>query len=133
MAENDKLSILKMIETGRITADEGLRLLEALEAPQREGQPRPGRHGREDLPEPKRVRIQVSELGTGRRRIDANLPMPLVDLALRLATRSARSINVAGRPIDPDEIWRAAHEGARGRVLNLEDDDENVKVEVFVE
>lgn len=129
--ENDKLSILKMIETGRVTADEGLRLLEALEAPKREDG---GRGARESARGPRRVRILVTELGSGRRRADANLPMPLVDLALRLAARGANSsIRIGGRPVDPEDILRAAHEGIRGRILDIIDDAENVKVEVFLE
>ncbi len=128
--ENEKLSILKMVESGRITAEEGLRLLAALEAPKR---PEGGRDSREVSRGPHHLRILVTELSSGRRRADANIPMPLVDLALRLAARSANSIRVAGRPIDPEEILRAAHEGSIGRVLGVTDDDENVKVEFFLE
>ncbi len=121
-----------MIETGRLTAEEGLRLLEALNAPKRE----PGGRGEAgQTREPNRVVIHVTELGTGRRRVQADLPMALVDLGLRALARSANrsTINIAGEPIDPEALRQAARSGARGRVLYLVDDQENVKVEVFLE
>lgn len=127
MVENEKLSILKMVASGRLTAEEGLRLLEALGPPKRqedEGGARPAR----------RLRVTVTELGTGRRRAQANLPMPLVDLALRFVARSAGSfVNVAGHRVDADTLLEAVHDGTPGRVLDLVDDRENVKLEVFLE
>lgn len=127
MAENEKLSILKMIESGRLTADEGLRLLEALDGPKREPGTRGGR-------EANRLRIMVTELGSGRRRAQANLPMALVDLALRLAARSAdNSLNIAGQRLDLAAVLEAMHSGTLGRILDIVDDRENVKVEVFLE
>lgn len=122
--DNQKLSILKMIESGRVTAEEGLKLLDVVDGPRRRPLSRDFR----------RVRILVSELGSGRRRAQANLPLSLVDLGLGLAARAAnRSISIAGRPIDAQDLRDAIRTGGPGRILEFSDDEENVRVEVFIE
>jgi len=122
--EREKLTILKMIEEGRVTAEEGLRLLEVLEGPERPSPPR----------EPRRLRLTVTELGTGRRRVQLNVPVSLVDLGLRVAARSAnRFMRVGGHQIDLEAVAAAIREGGVGRILDLTDEVENVRVEVFLE
>jgi len=122
--EQEKLAILKMIEKGRVTAEEGLRLLEVLEAPERPSPPR----------EPRRLRLTVTELRTGRRRVHLNVPVSLVDLGLRLAARTAnRFVRVGEHEIDPEAVAAAIREGGVGRILDLTDEVENVRVEVFLE
>ncbi len=127
--EDERLSILKMIETGRVTAEEGLRLLEALDAPRREAgerEPRPR--------EPRNVRVLVTDLASGRRLSQAAVPVALVELALRLATRGAsRSVSIGGKPVDAGLVLEAVRRGADGRILDLTNDEENVRVEVFLE
>ncbi len=126
MAKNERLSILKMIESGRLTAEEGLGLLEALDSP-RQGGPAGGAN------DSRRVRLVVTELGSGRRRAQLNVPVSLVDMVLRLTARVAGRPGPDGGGFDPRSIAAAVHKGSGGRILDLTDDIENVHLEVFVE
>jgi len=122
--DREKLSILKMIEEGRVTAEEGLRLLEALDTPRR-GPARPAA---------RRLRVRVSELGTGRTRAQVNIPLDLVDLGLRWAARSVnRRIRIGEIEIDPKRLSAAVRRGDVGRLLDYTDDDENARVEIILE
>lgn len=122
----EKLSILKMIASGRVTAEEGLRLLDALDGPRREAAPQPR--------EARRLRVVATDIATGRRRAQVNVPVGLADLVLRLATRYAcGSFRVAGEDIDPKTVLAAIHDGTLGCVLEATSPEEGVKVEVFVE
>jgi len=117
-----------MIQTGRVTAEEGLRLLDALDRPARSPSRGVGRS------QARRLKLLVSELGTGRRRTQINIPIALVELALRMAARSGnRTVRLAGREIDPETLFSAIRTGNHGLVLDLVDDEENIKVEVFLE
>jgi hypothetical protein len=124
MESDERLAILKMIEAGKVTAEEGLRLLEAL------GRSRRG----SARPDPRHLRLLVSELGTGRRRAQLNVPFSLVEIGLRLAARGmSRTVRLAGQEMDVESLAAAIRDGGPGRVLDLTDDVENVRVEVFVE
>jgi hypothetical protein len=127
MTDTERLSILKMIEAGRLTADEGIRLLDALDTSKREPGEKSGR-------EPQRLRVVVTELGSGRRRAQASVPLSLVEVGLRLAARGVTGVvRIAGQPVDPATILDAVRSGTQGRILDIVDDQENIKAEVFLE
>jgi len=123
--EEERLSILKMVEEGRVTAEEGLKLLNALDPPRR---------GEMRL-RARRLRVRVSELGSGRTRAEVNIPIELAELGLKLAARLLNRgvIRVGRRAVDPEELAQAVRHGELGRVLGYTDDDENARVEVFLE
>lgn len=120
---SEKLAILKMIEQGRVTAEEGARLLEALDAATREPPPQPLR----------RLRLLISELGSGRRRGEAIIPIPIIEFGLALALRGRRHLRLGRRELDPEVILSAVREGRPGRILEYTDDRENARVEAFLE
>ena len=122
--DDEKLSILKMIESGRVTAEEGHSLLAALDSPKREA----------SGSAPRRFRVLVTELGTGRRRANVQVPISLVDLVLRLTPRSAdRTVGIFNQRVEVETLLDAVRSGVVGRILDMSDDSENVRLEVFVE
>ena len=121
--KDERLQILKMIEDGTITADEGAKLLAALE----EGatktiQPPPGGQARW-------MRVRVTDLNTGRAKVNVNLPMGLVNVGVKMGARFAPEM----QDIDLDEIIEAIKDGAQGKIVEVEDEEDNERVQIYIE
>jgi hypothetical protein len=81
----ERMRILKMIQEGKITAEEGAKLLSAL------------RDSRKDIHPPSPpslrkgwLRVRVTDMRTGRTKVNVNLPMGLVDAGMNIATQFVR-------------------------------------------
>ena len=118
----ERLQVLKMIQSGHITADEGARLLEALEERPTE-KPRPGSRAKG----PSQFRIRVTDLETGRQKIDMRIPWGLINVGVNLGARFARE------EIKMDEFIAAVRAGDKGRVMKVVDEDDGELIEIFVE
>jgi len=123
MAPSDeRLRILKMIESGQVNAEEGAQLLEALgERPERGRAPARAR--------PNVLRVRVLDLNTHRQKVNVTIPINLVGVGLKLGARLAPL--VAGT--SAEEILRAIESGATGRIIDVQDLEEGERIEIFVE
>lgn len=117
----ERLRILKMIESGQVSAEEGSQLIEALGEPARE---RP----RASAP-PRTLRVRVTNLVTRRQTINVTIPVSLVGIGLKLGARLAPRMAEA----NIEEIMRAIDSGSLGRIFEMQDLDEGERVEIFVE
>ncbi|HZJ56844.1 MAG TPA: hypothetical protein VFD57_06630 [Clostridia bacterium] len=121
--------ILKMIEEGQITADEGERLIEAM--------------GTDNLGlseysaqtphnNPRFLKVRVAE--EGKNKVNVSIPISLVDVALKIGAKIGPKfvpeVEVL-QEIDFDELMQAIREGVRGKLVDI--DDGGNRVEVFVE
>ena len=121
--KEERMQILKMIEDGTITADEGAKLIAALEeGATRSEQTIPGGQARW-------MRIRVTDLNTGRAKVNVNLPMGLVNFGMRMGARFAPEME----DIDLDEIFQAIKDGAQGKIVEVEDEEDNERVQIFIE
>jgi hypothetical protein len=120
----ERLRVLKMIEEGKITAEQGAQLLEAMKGG--------GRQKKEDSSpaassQPRRLRIQVTDLATGQSKVNINMPWGLVSVGAKMGARFAPD------NIDIDELMTAIDAGAEGKVIDVVDQEDNERVEIFVE
>jgi len=83
--DEERLQILKMIEGGQITAEEGAKLLEALEEPSRAEARREGA--------PRWFRVRVTDLNTGKHKVNINLPFKLLDVGAKVGAKFARQLS----------------------------------------
>ena len=121
--KEERMQILKMIEDGTITADEGAKLLVALEeGATRNVQATPGGQARW-------MRIRVTDLNTGRAKVNVNLPMGLVSLGVKMGARFAPEME----EIDLDEVIQAIKDGAQGKIVEVEDEEDNERVQIYIE
>jgi len=121
--KEERMQILKMIEDGTITADEGAKLLAALEEGAGKGeQIAPGGQARW-------MRIRVTDLNTGRAKVNVNLPMGLVSLGVKMGARFAPEME----DIDLDEVIQAIKDGAQGKIVEVEDEEDNERVQIYIE
>lgn len=116
--------ILEMVRDGKITPEEAAKLLEALEASE-QPQTRANR--------PRTLRINVTDTATGRSRVNVNIPLNLVQVASRLGL----TLGVKHAPeladVDFDEIMAAIQNGAAGKIVDIEDEEDRQHVVVSVE
>jgi len=75
------------------------------------------------------LKIQVSDMSTGRRQVNITLPIGFVSLALGLAKR----FNPDMRDKDTDELVSLFKSGQRGMLIDVEDEDDNKKVQIFMD
>ena len=123
----ERMQILKMIEAKQITAEEGAKLLAALGEKDRQEsqkpQPSPSTTG-------KWFRVRVTDLRTGRRKVNVNIPLGLVDVGMKMGAKFAPA-GVEG--LDMDKIIAAIKSGGQGKVVDVEDEEDGEHVEVFIE
>jgi hypothetical protein len=118
----ERARILQMISEGKITAQEGARLLNALS-------------GASDAPQPpctgkaRWFRVRVTDIATGRTKVNVNLPLSLVKAGLKMGARFAPDME----ELDWEELTVAIQEGASGKIVEVEDSEDGERVEVYVE
>jgi len=122
VSADERMRILKMIADKQITAAEGARLLEALAAGDA-GSP----HG--EASRPRWLRVKVTDRHSGRVKLNVTIPVGLIDVGLKMGARFAPEI--AG--MDGNVIQSAIRDGVQGRVLSVDDADDNERVEIYVE
>lgn len=123
-AEAERMQILKMIEQGVISAQDGARLLGAID----EGaSPKEGSAGGA---KPRWFRVRVTDTRTGKRKVNVNIPFGLVSVGLRMGARFAPQVE----DIDLSEMLRQIEEeGLQGKIIDVEDEEEGEHVEIYVE
>ena len=118
----DRARILQMVSEGKITAEEGVKLLNALR-----GSTEPPQAARER--NPRWIRVRVTDMATERARVNVNLPFSLVKAATKLGAR----LSPGTEDLDWNELLAAIQEGASGKLVDVEDEEGGERVEVFVE
>jgi hypothetical protein len=119
----DRARILQMVSEGKIDASQGVELLNALKTSKAPDQP-PSDGG-----PAKWFRVRVTDMETGRTRVNVNIPFSLVQAGIKLGARF--SPEMAG--VEWEELMAAIHEGAMGKLVDVEDLESGEKVEVYVE
>ncbi len=116
--EEEKMRILKMIEEGKISAEEGAKLLQTIEEPaKKEGEKR-------------FLRIRVYEGNSEKPKVNVNIPFGLIKLATHFVPESARA-KMKEKEIDLDQIVQMIDTGAEGKLVDVEEEGE--RVEIFLE
>jgi hypothetical protein len=122
----ERMQILNMVAEGTISADEGARLLSALE---------PGPKKKEAVvsmtapSKPRWFRVRVTDLESGKAKVNVNLPMSLVDVGTRMGARFAPELE----DVDFEAIIEQIKSGAQGKIIEVEDSEGGERVEIYVE
>jgi hypothetical protein len=117
----ERLRVLQMIESGVVSAAEGATLLGQLVEN--------GAATSSDTPQekPRQFRVRVSDLQTGKIKINVNIPLDLVEVGLRMGARFVPE----WEPTAYAAILQAAHDGKTGQMVEEITDGE--KIEIIVE
>jgi hypothetical protein len=125
----ERMKILKMIEEGKITAEEGARLLAALRDARRgpgvPAAPRgPGAAGGARW-----LRIRVTDTNTGRSKASVQIPLALVDAGIKIGAHFAPEVE----GVDMTNVMQAVRSGVTGKIIDVTDEEDGEHVEIFVE
>ncbi len=128
----ERLKILKMIQEGKITAEQGMKLLEALGQTTRPGvQPL-----RPDLPPPpgasraaRWFRVRVTDMDTGRIRVNIRMPINVVTTGVKLGARFSPEVE----GLDMSQLMDAIRSGETGQIVDVIDEKDGEHIEVFLE
>lgn len=121
--------ILKMIEDGHITAEEGEKLIEALDEQKSEVSLY---HSQGSSSNPRFIKVRIAE--EGKNKVNVTIPISLVEVGLKIGAKIGPKFapeTEVLQEIDFEELMQAIREGARGKLVDIQDDDN--QVEVFVE
>jgi hypothetical protein len=125
----ERMKILKMVEEGKVSAEEGAKLLAALA----EGRKSPG-GGSSAGPggaagDARWFRVRVTDLSTGKPKVNVNIPMGLVNVGIKMGARFAPNLEAE----QMEAIAEALKSGAVGKIVDVTDEEDGERVEIFVE
>lgn len=121
----ERMQILNMVAEGIISADEGAKLLAALE-PEKQRDVRSTVSGPST---PRWFRVRVTDLETGKNKVNVNLPMSLVEVGTRMGARFAPELEGMGI----GDLIEQIKGGAQGKIIEVEDIEDGERVEIYVE
>ncbi len=120
----ERMKILKMIEDGKISAEEGAKLLGALSEGRRSvgaPNPRPGA--------PRWLRIRVTDINTGKSKASVQIPLTLVDAGMKIGAHFAPEVE----GVDMANVMEALRTGMTGKIIDVVDDKDGEHVEIYIE
>jgi hypothetical protein len=149
MSTQESLKILQMIEQGQISAEEGIRLLNASEgdATPEAAAPAPEPVIASAVPEPAPapdsaetpvsgaaplkgwLRVRVTDIATNRSKVSVNLPLGLMAAGMKIGSHFAPELN----NVNLAEVLSEIKSTAPGKIIDVMDDEDGEHVEIFVE
>lgn len=121
----ERRKVLQMVEEGKLSPEDGARLLSALGQVDESGEdvtpaatPGAGMNGRY-------FRVRVTNVITGKQKVTVNIPLGLVEFGLRFVPENDK--------FDPEMLRQAIRDGLTGRIVEVLDDEKGERVEIFIE
>jgi hypothetical protein len=124
----EKLMILKMLQEGKISAEEAAKLLESLDS----GGIKPKKPLDTDESQKaqgKFFRVLITDTDTGKARANIRIPLSVLGIGVKFGAQFAPQIG----GIEQEQIMDAIHNGQVGKILDVFDDDDGEHVEIFIE
>jgi hypothetical protein len=121
----ERMKILNMIREGKISAEEGAKLLSALgdtEKPSRMPSTR-------TTGEPRWFRVRVTDLVSGKTKVSVNIPFGLMEWGLQIGTQFAPEV----ADLDFEQLKEMLQSGVEGKVVDVIDEEDGEHVEIFIE
>ena len=121
-SSEERLKILKMVKEGKISPEEAARLLAAVSKAERRRASTPTTEGRW-------LRVRVTDMDSGKVAVNVNLPVGLVNVGLRMGARFVPEME----GVSMNELEEAIRRGVTGKIIDIVDEQERQRVEVYVE
>lgn len=120
----ERMKILKMIEEGKISAEDGTKLLAALSETRRPPAMSVSTQG------PARwLRIRVTDTVTGRSKASVQIPLGLIDAGMKIGAHFAPEVE----GVDMSNVMAALRAGMTGKIIDVVDEEDGEHVEIYVE
>jgi hypothetical protein len=119
----ERMRILQMVQEGQISAEEGASLLSAL------GGQQTSAYSTSSRPAARWLRVRVTDLGSGKNKVNVTIPMGLVNVGIKMGARFVPET----AEVDFKELAEQIQSGVQGKVLDVTDEEDGERVEIFVE
>jgi hypothetical protein len=126
-SSEERIRILKMIEDGVISAEDGIRLLDSIS--QSEKKEKENKAGDDSGRSARFFRVRVTDTKSGKARVNVRLPVSVLSAGMKMGARFSTEI----QGLDPTELMRFIREGTIGKIVDVYDDNDGEHVEVFLE
>jgi hypothetical protein len=132
-SSEERLKILRMIEEGKISVDQGMQLLESI-GPEKKAPPVAPRPAIPIAPpaSPRSARwfrVRVTDMDTGRVRVNIRMPINVVTTGFKLGARFSPEVE----GMDMTQLMDAIRAGETGQIVDVMDEKDGEHVEVFLE
>lgn len=125
--DSERLKVLKMVQEGKISADEAVKLLETLD----------NAGAQANIPEPdestkyagRYLVVHVTDLKTNKKRVNVRMPLNIVNVGLKMGVKFAPQM----KEVDAAELMSAIQSGGKGKIVDVEDLEDGEHVEIFIE
>jgi hypothetical protein len=122
----ERMKILKMIEEGKVSAEDGAKLLAALS----EGRRGPGGQSSARAAAAGHwLRIRVTDTVTGRSKASVQIPLGLIDAGMKIGAHFAPEVE----GVDMSYVMDALRSGMTGKIIDVVDEEDGEHVEIYVE
>jgi len=128
-SSEERLQVLQMIQNGKITAEEGVKLLESLEKGNPKSTSGETGHVEKKNSAPRWMRVVVTDLNTNKEKINIRLPANVVDAGYKMGARFGSSLQDSSS----DQILQALQVGETGKIIDVCDDDSCERVVISLE
>ncbi len=128
---SNRKEILDLLANGKISADEAAELL-AQTSPEAPLEPAAVKAGSEPAVNGKKptwFRVRVRNLETGQNKVTVNIPLRMLNFGLKLGRRFSPELE----GLDYDELTGMMSEMSAGMLVEVQDEEDNEHVQVYVE
>ena len=121
----ETMKILKMVEEKKISSEEAAKLLDALERSSRKDEPSQEKYG-------KTLRIKVFEGDLSKPKVNVNIPLTIVKFIGKLMPDRVKT-KLDEHKVSFEQIMEMVEKGETGKLVEVEDKEENERVEIYIE
>lgn len=125
----ERLRVLQLIQDGKLSAEEGIRLLESLDTAAQTAAGKPAGTPVASARGARWFRVRVTDTDTGKTRVNVRLPVNVLSAGMKMGARFSPEVE----GLDMDQLMGLIQAGATGQVLDVVDEQDGEHVEVFLE
>ncbi len=126
---NERLKILKLVQEGKISAEEGIELLDLVTDKNPKGKNADSSAGQTTRSNPQWFRVVVTDTDSGKTRVNVRLPVSLVNAGMKMGARFSPHVD----GLDRNQLLEFLNSGTTGKVVDVFDDEDGEHVEVYIE
>lgn len=115
----ERMKILKMLEEKKITSEQAAKLLDALGEPCATG-------------EGKFLKVKVWDMNKEKLKVNVTVPLSLVKWGMKFVPEKAQ-VKMREQNIDMESITEAIDKDLSGRIAEVDDEEKNQHIEVYIE
>jgi len=115
----EKMQILRMLEEGKVNAEEAARLLDALTET-----PEGARSGGGKM-----IRIRVTEPGTNKKKVNLRIPLGLAKIAAKFIPPKKKK-ELAEEGVDIDQVLSQVTSENIGKIVDIESDEGLIEITI---